>query len=248
MTVHVITTVFCNARVFAAGMQELNDERLAVGARHHVLWQHYPLAWDQPLMSVYADAVGSVDRVSFYDQGRNLGLHDGLQYLVDQINPADDDVVIGFDPDEEPLRAGWMQAMADVMAADPKCGWLSLMSPPAKEYMERNGYDAKHVAGHHLWVPGYSLINTVCAWRGNALKAMGRFNEPHRYYGGFEGAMMPPTMAAGFWIGWLRDYGVAPLHALHDAEYTLYKRHHVGFQQPMFPGSFADWLISRGVK
>lgn len=266
MSVHFISTVFCNATVFKAGMEALhrNADFAALNATHTLLWQHYPLNGEETRRAVLeyvapgigtetwppgepAAIAGGGPR-NYFDNGYNMGLHDGLQFLVDVLKPADDDVVIGFDPDENPLKPGWAQAMADVMAADPKCGWLSLMSPPAKEYMERNGYDAKHVAGHHLWVPGYSLINTVCAWRGNALKAMGRFNEPHRYYGGFEGAMMPPTMAAGFWIGWLRDYGVAPLHALHDAEYTLYKRHHVGFQQPMFPGSFADWLISRGVK
>lgn len=274
MTVHFISTVFCNARVFKAGMEALHRtvDFKALGCTHSLLWQHYPLNGEETrravLKYVAPDAgteswpvgepiaIAGGGPLNYFDCGYNMGLHDGLQFLVDQLKPADDDVVIGFDPDENPLQEGWAHAMANVMAADPKCGWLSLMSPPAHEYMLRHGHSVKHVpappqtniASYEVWVPGYSLINTVCAWRGSALKAMGKFNEPHAFYGGFEGAMMPPTMAAGYWIGWMRDYHVAPLHDLHDAEYSLYKPHHVGFKQPLFPGSFADWLVSRGVK
>ncbi len=271
MTVHFISTVFCNERVFKAGMEALHRtvDFAKLGCTHTLLWQHYPLNGEatkravldyvQPGLPDDTIAVATGEGLkAYFDNGYNMGLHDGLQFLVDRLNPADDDVVIGFDPDENPLRAGWAKVMAEIMAADPKCGWLSLMSPPALDYMQRHGHDTRKIVcapngvfnqeAYEVWIPGYSLINTVCAWRGNALKAMGKFNEPHAFYGGFEGAMMPPTMAAGFWIGWLKDYGVAPLHDLHDAEYSLYKPHHVGFKQPMFPGSFADWLTSRGVK
>jgi hypothetical protein len=195
---------------------------------------------------IHHHAAGPFD-IRLLDAGRNLGLHDGLNYMLDRIRPGRDDVVIGYDPDESPLRAGWARAMADVMDADPKCGWLSLMSPPASEYMDRNGGSDREVAGHRLRVPGYSLINTVCAWRGNALAEVGKFSEPHRYYGGLEGEMMPKYISAGYWIGWLRDYWVAPLHDMADPEYQLYKRHHVGFETPLFPGSFADWCKQRGL-
>ncbi len=250
MKVHFVSMVYCNARVFAAGMEALHRtvDMKAMDAHHTLMWQHYPLngAATMKALQEYG-ASNPAPHVRLLDAGRNLGLHDGLQYMVDQIAPADDDVVIGFDPDENPLRVGWANAMVDVFKADPTCGWISLMSPPARDYMAQHGCNNKEVAGHYLQVPGYSLINTLCAWTGRAIKAMGKFTEPHAYYGGFEGDMMPKTMAAGYWIGWLRDFEVAPLHNLADPEYQLYKRHHVGFAQPLFPGSFADWITSRGV-
>lgn len=271
MKVHCLTMVYCNERVFKAGMAELDRtaDLAGIDAQHWLLWQHYPLGGaeteaaaiayvsaaatkpDEPDPFIdYAGLPGQVragNRI-LLDAGRNLGTHDGLNYMVAQLDLQDDDVVLCFDADEKPLREGWAQAMVEVLKADPTCGWLSLMSPPASEYMDSHGAADKEVAGYRLRVPGYSLINTVVGWSGRAIKAMGKFTEPHGFYGGFEGAMMPPTMAAGYWIGWLRDYWVAPLHDLHEPEYQLYKRHHVGFEQPTFPGSFADWCRSRGVK
>lgn len=255
MKVHFLTMLYCNSRVFAAGMEELHRTVNLRGmeATHWLLNQHYPLNGEATTSTArdYAEGenarYGHSGAVRWLDAGHNLGLHRGLNYMVDQLDLQDDDVVIGFDPDEKPLREGWAQAMVDVFKADPTCGWISLMSPPAAEYMNSHGATDKDVGPHRLRVPGYSLINTVCGWSGRAIKAMGKFTEPHGFYGGFEGAMMPPTMAAGYWIGWLRDYWVAPLHDLHEPEYQLYKRHHVGFALPVFPGSFADWCNSRGI-
>lgn len=240
---YVITLGFCNARTFTAGMKALHDtvDMVPGNIRHLVLDQVYPLdhASMVAAMHSYMDSSGCVTLLTV---GRNLGLHEGFNHVFQHLGELDDDdVVVGYDPDENPLTKGWLDAMLRVFDADEKCGWLSLMSQPALEYMKQNGCRDLVVGGEPVKVPGYSLINTVCAWRGSALKAMGKFVEPHAYYGGIEGAMMPKLMGAGFWIGWMVNYGVAPLHDLADPEYKRYKRFHVGFDLPEFPGSFAEW-------
>ncbi len=240
MKTYVLTLAYSNPDVWRAGMKSLDNTVMMTGVRHLILNNHYPLR--QAEMIAELDARSKLPDVAVFDVGRNLGLHEGLNYLMDQIELDDDDVVVGFDADEDPQQVGWLDAMLRVFAGDPKCGWLSLMSPPAKAYMKDHGFARLTVHGEEVHIPGYSLINTVCAWRGAAIKAMGRFTEPHLYYGGFEGHMMPRCMDAGFWIGWMADYTVKPHHGLADPEYSNYKAHHVGFRHPEFPGSFEDWL------
>src|SRR6185369_2239868 len=116
MSVHFITTVYCNENVFRAGMKELRRTTalFEMRATHWLLNQHYPLGGDETKQAI-AEYAGMYGNVRVFDCGRNLGLHDGLQFLVDQIEPLDDDVVVGFDPDEKPLSDGWAHAMVDVM-------------------------------------------------------------------------------------------------------------------------------------
>ncbi len=249
MNTYVLTMVYSNAAVWRAGMASLHKtvDMRALNARHVILNQHYPLQPEEVDAEIARYlAEPKAPAVTMLDAGHNLGLHEGLNYMLEKIGPLDDDdVVVGFDADEDPLKAGWLDAMLRVFAADPKCGWLSLMSPNALDYMKAYGADDRVVGGEAVMVPGYSLINTVCAWRGAALKAVGKLTEPHLFYGGFEGTMMPRFMGAGYWIGWLSDYNVTTHHGLADAEYHRYKRHHVGFDLPLFPGSFADWIAQK---
>ncbi len=238
---YVLTMAYSNPEVWRAGMASLYRTTTPSAYQHVVLDQHYPIRHDELRDEIAKLQIASGARV--LDAGRNLGLHEGLNYMMEQIWPLDDDdIVVGFDADEDPQMVGWLSAMRRVFEADPKCGWLSLMSPPARVFMQQNGCTVRQVGGETVQVPGYSLINTLCAWRGSAIKAMGKFTEPHMYYGGFEGHMMPKCMDAGFWIGWMADYTVNPHHGLADPEYQAYKRRHVGFDLPVFPGSFEEWV------
>ena len=77
----------------------------------------------------------------------------------------------------------------------------------------------------------------------HAIRAAGAFDEPHAWYGGLEGAMMPRYLACGYWIGWLQDHMTTADKAGEDVEYANYKLHHCGFTQPTFTGSFEEWLV-----
>jgi hypothetical protein len=244
MTIHVLTTAFCNAYVFRAGMRSLrstvNLEAFGPSARHYVLDNHYPLREAEVRNALWDYA--QEPRVTIHDAGKNLGLHEGINYLLGQIAIAPDDVVVAYDADEAPQQVGWVEAMQRVMMADPKVGWLSLMAEVLKESLDHDRVPTVNVGGELVRFPNTSLMNCVVGWRGSMLAAIGPMQEPHAFYGGIEGTMQPKARSAGFRVGFMADYWTKNHRGLADKTYELYKLRHVGHELPHFPGSFADWI------
>ncbi len=249
MNVHILTMAYCNARVFAAGATALHSTVDMSGKHHTILDNHYPLGrtelLDELKAYVWADSLHGHREV--ISAGHNLGLHEGLNFMIMKLGMTlqPEDIIVAFDPDEKPLKQGWLDAMIRVMEADPRVAWLSLMNPPCRAHLKSLGCTSETIGGERVEFPGHALMNTVVAWRYEAIQKVGRFHEPHAYYGGIELAMQPKFMDAGYRIGWMTDYDVAPLHDLADPQYTAYKRAHVGFDLPEFPGSFDEWLAAR---
>jgi hypothetical protein len=243
MSVYVLTTAFCNAKVFCAGMESLRRtvDFGAMGAQHLVLDNHYPLHREETTAAIASYAAKCHD-VLVIDAGKNLGLHEGLNHLLIGIPLADDDIVVGYDADEDPVRAGWLEAMARVFAADRTVGWLSLMAKVLEERLDHDRAGERIVGGERVRFPTTSLMNCVVGWRGAAIKAMGRMDEPHAFYGGLEGTMQPRCRSAGYSIGFMSDYWTLNHRGLADKTYELYKLRHVGHEQPHFPGSFDEWI------
>ena len=245
MTVHVLTTAFCNANVFCAGMASLRRTvdfaALGVGSRHYVLDNHYPLNAEASTKAIWGYAAEYQD-VTIFDAGKNLGLHEGLNHLLSSILVADNDIVVGYDADEDPVRAGWIEAMARVMAADPSVGWLSLMAKVLEEQLDHDRVAVRDVGGERVRFPNTSLMNCVVGWRGSMLKAIGKMEEPHAFYGGLEGTMQPKCRKAGYSIGFMADYWTLNHRGMADKTYELYKLRHVGHELPHFPGSFDEWI------
>lgn len=242
MKVHVVTTAFANANVFRAGMAYLRGtvdfEKLDV--QHHVLNNHYPLKADEVYKAIWQ--YGDLPRSHIHDAGKNLGLHEGLNYLLSKFEYDDDDLIIGYDADEAPTRQGWVEAMMRVIQADPTAGWLSLMAPPLVEELYKQRVLVEDVGGERVQFPPFSLMNCVVGWRGSMLKAVGPMIEPHAMYGGLEGAMQPKVTAAGYRVGFMTDWPTANHRGLADNTYERYKLRHCGHTQPIFPGTFAEWL------
>lgn len=248
MNVHILTNAYCNANVFRAGMDALHGTVDMGFKNHFILDQHYPIGHADLLDALgayqYADNLKGARLV--LDAGRNLGLHEGLNYLLKMIpHLSEDDIIVAFDPDEQPLKAGWLDAMIRVMEADRKVAWLSLMNPPCRAHLKSLGCKPEVIGGENVQFPGHALMNCVVSWRYEALRKVGKLTEPHAYYGGIEGAMQPKFMDAGYRVGWMTDYDVQPLHHLADPEYGEYKQYHCGFKLPEFPGSFDEWLAAR---
>ncbi len=242
---YVLSMVYCNTDVFRAGMASFR-RTVAPGSftEHILLDQHYPIRHreTQDAISDYVDTAKYSVRV--LDAGKNLGLHRGLDYMLSQLQLEPDDVIVAFDCDEDPYSPGWLEAMQRVMAADPKCGWISMMGPPIRAHLDQHAIPVTKVGGEDLRIPGGALMNVLCAWRAGAIAAAGgKFTEPFEYYGGLELHMQPRFQEAGYWVGWLNDWYTAPHHGLHDPEYTQYKRRHVGFEEPQFGGSFDEFLL-----
>lgn len=210
-----------------------------------LLDQHYPLR--------YAETRAELERIAasftgcqIVDPGKNLGLHIGLNYALEQAHAAepieDSDLVVGYDPDENPLQAGWLEAMRDVFAAEPKCGWLSLTSKPARDYMLKAGYQKLNLGGREVWRPHYALINHVCGWPMGAIRKVGAFTEPHAFYGGIEVAMQPRYAEHGYFHAYLAEFEDSSFHHLIDPEYAKWKQAHV---HGNFAGDFKTFLELR---
>lgn len=249
MKPYFITMVYSNENIFRAGMRSLRDtENLAeLGATHILLDQRYPIGYEkvEQAISEYREAT---PEAIIWDAGRNLGLHGGLNYIMERLEQVlkPDDIIFAFDADENPLRSGWCEAMLKVFAADPKCGWLSLTKPHIDEALDAAAVPTIQVGGINVRTFEQNLMNLVCGWRVSAIRAAGVFTEPHAYYGGLEIAMQPKFREAGYWVGWLPDYKAEPHHDLADKIYTEYKWFHVGFGQPIFPGSFEEYIHAKG--
>ncbi len=211
-----------------------------------MLNNHYPLRREECDRAILAYASNYPGSVVTLDAGRNLGLHDGLNFILGTIPLADDDIVIGYDSDESPQRQGWVNAMRRVFAADPKTGWLSLTMYYINEALDQGSVPYELVGGERVRYPSSPLMNVVVGWRGATIKAMGgKLVEPHRYYGGIESQMQPMCKEAGYRVGFLPDWPTLNHRSLSDPMYETYKHHHVGVAQPVFPGSFEEWLKER---
>lgn len=252
MRTWILTMAYANSRVFNAGARSLRDtvDLRACNAKHVILDQHYPLERKEVKHAIEVYRSRFHDSTVVLDANMNLGLHDGLNFILDALKSqiADDDVIVGYDPDEAPERDGWLAAMLDVFATSSRLAWLSLNCPAADAWLSQHGCEEISIRANgrtdpiRVRSPNYALINTVCAWRWSVVKEIGKFEEPHRWYGGLEVAMMPKFWKAGYRVGWMRDYFTANHRHMADQTYEDYKHHHVGHKLPVFPGSFEEWI------
>jgi len=244
----IITTVYANAEVYRAGMASIvrtvpdYDKIL-----HAQLDNHYPIRRDD-LRDAMREHLEAHPSASVIDPRSNLGLHGGINRLLQIIDGLlhDDDIVVAIDADDDPQQVGWLSAMMALFVERKEIGWVSLMCEPGRDVLnQRNvAIDRLNSADVRYRVPGFPLINTVCAWRVRALRECGPIEEPHAYYGGIEVAMMPKFEEAGWRVAWLEDFTVASHRHLGDPIYERYKQRHVGHVKPVFPGSFDEYIAA----
>lgn len=165
----------------------------------------------------------------FLEPETNMGGVGGANWAVAQLGLADDDVLIGYDPDSNPLTDGWGKALVDVMSADPQLDYLSLM--PVVHLLTHR-WQFKVVRGHRVAWDDRPEMFGVTAWRGKFIK---RGLPDHRLYGGVEGDMH----ALGHVNHYLYDFREGERAFPHPASYTQWKREHVA---GTFPGNFDEFV------
>lgn len=244
----IVTTVYCNPTVYRAGMASLERTVPDYDKIMHIqLDNRYPLG-KQELREAMREHTDKHPFSSRLDFGENLGLHGGLNKILEVADSVlhNDDVVIAIDADDDPQQVGWVSAMMLLFAERPDVGWISLMCEPGRDVLNQRGVAIDHAntGDVRYRIPGFPLINTVCAWRVQALRALGPIVEPHKYYGGIEVAMMPKFEEAGWRVAWLEDFTVASHRHLGDPIYERYKQRHVGHVKPVFPGSFDEYIAA----
>ncbi len=238
--VYVITLGFAPHRIWTPSLFSYGMGKTVV-ARHLFLDQNYPLDKDAnsaELKSI-CDALG----IEYLNAGRNLGLHEGFNYVLRSIDLKPDDVVIALDPDSMCEVAGWDEALCDALKI-PDVGWATLMNPRCEDELKKYGYDVGvTLGGKEVWFTRQAIVNSICAWRGDFLIHSKGLTENRPFYGHLESPMYEKLKAAKLRWAFLVGYPETDQQRLiEDRIYQIYKWEHAHLQS--WHGDFESWLAA----
>jgi hypothetical protein len=237
----MVTLAHAPGRILMASLDRLYATRNAdTRLVHHVLDGHYPI---NPTDSFYAVREACRrHRLVLHDAGRNLGLHHGFNLVWERIRPADEDVVILYDPDSYPLDPGWDMALVTAVTHG-RLAVAGLVHPVIEQELVDRAGTEELVDGYlKVALPKRECQLSVCAFSGEFLRHTGGFHEPNAFYGGLE-ADMWARLDGRRW-GYLPQYREDHrLNDLQDWQYREWKRRHA--QDGTFPGGFDEFV--RGI-
>lgn len=243
MAVYTIAMAFMNYRIIAKSLAAFQDTRnVALENKLVILNQHYPLNYDEN--QVVLKELAKQHNATLLDAGKNLGLHDGFNFVVDKIKPNDNDILIGYDPDSLPLQYGWDMALVRAIDGDPtgRAIWSSLMNPRSKRDIMERGYEKRKSDGYiEIWETKLPVTNSICAFKAGWLKSIGGLQEHSKYYGHLESCMYEKIdKKKNGWVflpGWTES---DCLRDMHDRDYVIYKWCHSHLKS--WDGDFKSWL------
>jgi hypothetical protein len=163
---------------------------------------------------------------SDYVKFQNIGVSQNWTQVLRYINPADDDVLIGCDPDEHPIDEGWVKAMGDVLRFG-NTGLSSLINLDQVKPLSTMEVRRSVIKGHNVtYPPDFSCAWALIGMRGSFMKAMGEVPVPEKAskYGWIEQATYPKFKELGFSWCFLSDY---------FAQHTVWNG----------PSVFQDWKL-----
>lgn len=230
--ISVLTLGFMNWKIIARSFEQLYRTK-TIEWDHLVLDQHYPLNEKENRESL--KAICEEHGATLFDAGKNLGLHEGINYLLKQTQAQ---AVIGYDPDSFPLKIGWDDAITKVLC--PKVVWATLGNPRSIQELKARGYEEKNLNFVRVWKTKQAVVNSICAWYVPWLNEVG-LSENRPYYGHLESPMFQ-KLKGREWV-FLPDYPeIDDLRYDHDKDYVLYKWAHAHLKT--WDGDFKDWLAA----
>jgi hypothetical protein len=165
---------------------------------------------------------------------KNLGGHGGynfaVQYLIDQYELQDDDLVLSYDPDSNPLTHGWLTALIKVMKSDLSLDYLSLMPEKIKN---NRAWVIEEIAGHRVAKDSQPEMINVTLWRAKCIKQ--KVTSVCQYYGNIESHMW----SRGFKNAYLIDFKEEDNPIPHYPLYTEWKLKHSTHQ---YAGNFDQYF------
>lgn len=252
MAVKILTLGFVSAGTFESTMKHLYEGNFLEKPRdHYFLYQHYPLKKEETKQRQLR--VCEKYNIHWYDAGYDRGLHKGMNYLFELVNPDDDDVIIGFDPDEWPISPGFDQAFEDALndPVHPNFGFASMLN----NYLQAT--NCILIGGRRVEICPIGIIPmTISAFKAGWFRQIGGWQQPTNYYGHLEHHIVAKIRETGKLCGILGDFmGInkpndlrlkTPLvdYVHEDSIYRQYKDTQAKF---IFTGSFEEFLRARGV-
>lgn len=168
---------------------------------------------------------------SEYLQIPNIGVSQNWQQVANYLNVGEGDVLLCSDCDERPQSKDWVKAIGDVMNAEPKLGWVSLMLP---EHFKgaRKIANERMIAGQTVWEIKGHLNWAQGGMSGKLIKEMGGIPYPKDWeiYGGLEGETIKRMDELGY------TWAMLPEHlCVHDLQQgTLLRawKNYLCFEKP----------------
>lgn len=205
--VWVLTCCYNRADIAQEALAQIYKTKKLGGAgwTHVFLNQHYPFDKKNNTKKIRDLCVkyGGL----WMDAGKNLGLHDGLTYMFNNLPVKDTDYVIMIDLDNYPIQDGWDDALVRVLHYDKTLAqahlWIPALHIDAAKHIK---YEDKIVDGIRIKIPNCAFVKTVSAWPASFIKRVGGWTEPLRFWGHLEGAMHEATKRLGMKDCYLPDF------------------------------------------
>lgn len=199
MKVYIVSLAYVPARIAIECMKQFYKHLGNIQVEHKVLMNHYPLNKelnDKLLLELFKHY-----KCDVHDQGANIGLSSGYNYLIEQCNLQDDDIVIGLDLDCWATTPNFGEALVKVLRGNKSIGWASLQNPHSVKELQERGFTPHVVDGVLVHEAHQACVNSICAWSGSFLNKLGGLKEPGKWYGGLESVSYPRVRQLGFkWI------------------------------------------------
>lgn len=236
--IHVISLCHMEPPTIAASLMQLKRTTgRTIDLRMWLIDHHWPI--DSDLVSDCITDLSEMTGARTIMPDKNLGGTGGFNWALREIASREmlksDDLLLWYDPDSWPVTRGWLQAMTEVMAADPSIATLSLWAP--QEMSGRDDWVAEVIAGHKVRTfPSHAEGFSVTMWRANF--AMPKVEAEYEFYGQIEEPAYQKAKRIGKRNAWLADFHEIPCPIPHPKVYEDWKREHVARR---FNGNFKEY-------
>lgn len=242
--IYVLTMAFTEPQIVKRSLTQFKETfGLEEGSYTHILLdQHYPLP-DKQENACYLAEMACVFDCLLMRPFKNLGLHEGANFVCQQIGIQDSDILIGLDHDAWPTTKGWGPDLIKVLN-DPTIAIASLWNKHAQDAPGRV-WQPTTVQDVNCLEADQFAVNGISAFPGWFIRSSGGFSEPCAFYGHIEQAMWTKARAIDRRQVYLaQHFDDLARSAGHDARYGEYKHAHAHSME--FRGSFEEWLKSKG--
>lgn len=211
--------------------------KLLMTTSRHLDWfvvdNHWPV--DKYKSSLTLERVARLVNGMVIRPSQNLGGHGGFNYALSHMRLTEEDLILGYDPDSNPITPEWLDAMVHVMTHKPILNYVSLMH----EHIVERPWEISDVKGIKIaQLPRPEMAN-VTLWRGRALLE-GGIKASRKYYGFVETEMWKDGRSA-----YLYDYREDLCPIPHDPLYNAWKGAHAGGS---YPGNFDEYYEEHRAK
>jgi hypothetical protein len=184
-----------------------------------------------------AQMVGADLVVMSKNVGGHGGFNVGIDYFKNKYQIEDEDLILLYDPDSNPLTYNWLNVMAEVMDGKKNINNLSLLHP---DIMPKRKWNIEIINRHKFATSAMPEMYNVTCFRYSFLKKLGEF-KGNGFYGGVETLNFSGLSNQGYLYDYLEYFCPIP----HDPLYNKWKSAHASGQ---FKGNFDAYYELMGEK